>query len=72
VNVEEDIAEMVAEEVAKEVVEEVVETAEENDNVNAEESGENVIVEVHVKKKDHLGLLRRSFRIKTVVLKKRG
>ena len=65
-NVEETIAEMVVERVA----EEVAETAEENGNVNTEESGENVTAEVPAKKKDHSGPLRRSFRIKTVVIKK--
>ena len=69
-NVEETIAGMVAEGVAKEVAEEVAETAEENANVNTEESGENVIAKVPVKKRDHPGPLRRSFQIKTTIIKK--
>jgi len=65
-NVEETITGIGAEEVAKEVAE----TAEENANANTKESGENVIAEVFAKKKDHPGPLRRSFRIKTAVIKK--
>jgi len=41
-------------------------------NANAEEIGEDVTVEVPVKKKDHPDPLRRFFRIKTTVIKKRG
>jgi len=62
---------MVAEEVAEVVVKEVAEeVAEENANVNTAESGENITAEVPAKKKDHPGPLRRSFRIKTAVIKK--
>jgi len=64
-NVEETIAEMVAEKVAETVEENV-----HNANVNVEEIGENVTVGVPVKKKDHPGPPRRSFRIKTTVIKK--
>jgi len=56
--------------VAEEVVKGVSETAEENANANTEESGENVAAEVPAKKKNHPGPMRRSFQIKTAVIKK--
>jgi len=64
-NVEETIAEMVAEKVVETVEENV-----NNVNVNAEEVGENVTAGVPIKKKDHPGPPRRSFRIRKTVIKK--